>query len=158
MKLVFPLYINKSLSTYQNRFVEFFFFFSFEPHHAACGILVPQPGIEPRPPALGARSLNHWTARKFPICRIFNSAYHVFQYPVFQVLKYLSRNDLRARNQGVETLLSTGQSACHSESTTQPPPLREALGQRDGSAFTTSWYLSYRECYRDFLKKITMAP
>ena len=27
----------------------------------AYGILVPQPGIEPTPPALEAQSLNHWT-------------------------------------------------------------------------------------------------
>ncbi|XP_057560752.1 WD repeat-containing protein 82 isoform X2 [Hippopotamus amphibius kiboko] len=41
---------------------------------AACGIfvaacmwdLVPQPGIEPRPPALGVRSLTHWTTREVP--------------------------------------------------------------------------------------------
>ena len=29
-----------------------------------CGILVPQPGIEPSAPALGAQSPNHWTARE----------------------------------------------------------------------------------------------
>ena len=29
---------------------------------AACRILVPQPGIEPKPPALGAWSLSHWTS------------------------------------------------------------------------------------------------
>ena len=28
--------------------------------------LVPQPGIEPWPPALGARSLTHWTTREVP--------------------------------------------------------------------------------------------
>ena len=28
--------------------------------------LVPQPGIESRPPALGAQSLSHWTTREFP--------------------------------------------------------------------------------------------
>ena len=33
---------------------------------AACGILVPQPGMEPGPPALGAWSLNHWTTREVP--------------------------------------------------------------------------------------------
>ena len=32
----------------------------------ACGILVPQPGFEPAPPALEAQSLNHWTAREVP--------------------------------------------------------------------------------------------
>ena len=30
--------------------------------------LVPQPGIEPRPPALGAWSLTHWTTREVPLC------------------------------------------------------------------------------------------
>ena len=32
-----------------------FFFFSFWPHRAACGILIPGPGIEPTPPAVEAR-------------------------------------------------------------------------------------------------------
>ena len=32
----------------------------------ACGILVPQLGIEPMPPALEAWSLNHWTAMEVP--------------------------------------------------------------------------------------------
>ena len=40
------------------------FLFFFWPHCAACGMLVPQPGIEPMPPALGAQSLNHWTTRE----------------------------------------------------------------------------------------------
>ena len=31
---------------------------------AVYGILVPPPGIEPRPPELGARSLSHWTTRE----------------------------------------------------------------------------------------------
>lgn len=35
-------------------------------HHATCGNLLPQPGIEPTPPALEARSLNHWTSREVP--------------------------------------------------------------------------------------------
>ena len=32
----------------------------------ACGILVPQPGMEAAPPALEAQRLNHWTAREVP--------------------------------------------------------------------------------------------
>ena len=43
----------------------FFFFFFFGSHRAACRILVPRPGIEPVPPAVEARSPNHWTARVF---------------------------------------------------------------------------------------------
>ena len=33
-----------------------------------CGMwdLVPRPEIEPRPPALGAQSLSHWTTREVP--------------------------------------------------------------------------------------------
>ena len=42
------------------------FSFFFWPRPAACGILVPQPGIEPRPSAVKARSPNRWTAREFP--------------------------------------------------------------------------------------------
>ena len=30
-------------------------------------ILVPQPGIEPIPPAVEAQSPNHWTTRKFSV-------------------------------------------------------------------------------------------
>ena len=33
---------------------------------AACGTLVPQPGIEPRPSAAKAQSPNHWITREFP--------------------------------------------------------------------------------------------
>ena len=40
--------------------------FYFWPRHAARGILVPQPGIKPVSPELGAQSLNHWTAREVP--------------------------------------------------------------------------------------------
>ena len=34
--------------------------------HTACGTLVPQPEIEPRPSAVRVQSPNHWTAREFP--------------------------------------------------------------------------------------------
>ena len=44
----------------------FFIFFFFLPHHTACGILVPQPGTEPRSSAVKAQSPNHWTTREFP--------------------------------------------------------------------------------------------
>ena len=44
----------------------FFFFFSFWLCCAACGILAPRPGIEPRTPAVEVQSPNHWTAREFP--------------------------------------------------------------------------------------------
>ena len=42
----------------------------------ACRILVPRPGINPVPPALEARSLNHWTAREVPmVAFIINKAF-----------------------------------------------------------------------------------
>ena len=46
------------------------FFVVVWPHHAACGILIPQPVIKTVPPAVETRSLNHWTAREVP--EIFN--------------------------------------------------------------------------------------
>ena len=42
------------------------FLFFFWLHRVACRILVPQPGMEPVPPALGDWSLNHWTSREVP--------------------------------------------------------------------------------------------
>ena len=41
-------------------------FFFFWPHLASCGMLVPQPGIEPGATAVKAPSTNHWTTREFP--------------------------------------------------------------------------------------------
>ena len=40
--------------------------FIYLPHCMACGILVPQPVIEPGPSEVKARSLNHWATREFP--------------------------------------------------------------------------------------------
>ena len=40
----------------------------------SCGLwdLVPGPGIKPRPPALGAQSLSHWTTQEVPDQGILN--------------------------------------------------------------------------------------
>ena len=56
------------------RIFSFFFFFKiyvisinlFLAYCTACGILVPQLGIKPTPPALEAGSLNHWTTSEVP--------------------------------------------------------------------------------------------
>ena len=45
----------------------FLFFSPLWSHHAACGMLAPQPGTEPGPSAVKVRSPNHWTAREFPL-------------------------------------------------------------------------------------------
>ena len=42
----------------------YFTFFFFWPYHTACGILVPQPEIEPVPLVVEAMSLNNRTARE----------------------------------------------------------------------------------------------
>ena len=47
-------------------FIIIFFRFSWL-CHTACGILVPQPGIEPAPPAVEVWTFNHWTAREVPL-------------------------------------------------------------------------------------------
>ena len=44
----------------------------FRPHHAACGILVPRPGIEPVLPAVEVWSPNYWTVREVPIMIVLN--------------------------------------------------------------------------------------
>ena len=55
----FEIYFNSFKKTYL-----FIYLFS---HHMACGILFPQPGIKPVPPAVEGQSLNHWTTRDFPL-------------------------------------------------------------------------------------------
>ena len=54
-------------------FLFLFLFFSFWPYCMACGIFVPQPGIESVPPAVEAWSPNHWTTREFPNYWYLNS-------------------------------------------------------------------------------------
>ena len=44
-----------------------FFCSFFPPHCVTCGILVPQPGIEPGPLAVKMQSSNHWTTRISPV-------------------------------------------------------------------------------------------
>ena len=50
-------------------------FFLSCPHYTVCGILVPQPGIEPKPSVVKAQNSNHWTTRELPntasLCLIF---------------------------------------------------------------------------------------
>ena len=58
--------IDKKLFQISPKFFHFFFlkFFGCAMWHV--GITVPQPGIEPMPPAVEAWNLNHWTAREVP--------------------------------------------------------------------------------------------
>ena len=56
-----------------------FFFFG----HAACGILVPQPGIKPTSPAMEPHRLNHWATRESEVtqscptlCNSMDSSLH----------------------------------------------------------------------------------
>ena len=46
----------------------------------SCGMqdLVPRPGIEPGPPALGAWSLNHWITREVPKTRVLKESSMIF--------------------------------------------------------------------------------
>ena len=148
MKLVFPLYINKSLSTYQNKFVGFFFVCVCHTTQLV-GSQFPDQG-EPRPLAVKAQNPNHWTAREFLSCRNFNSAYHVFQYPIFQILSVFEQEQPPSKEpRGGDPAEHRGR---HSTST-MAPPLGAVLSVRDGSPFLPSWYLSHRKCYKGFFKK-----
>ena len=59
---------------------------------AACGVLVPWPGIEPAPPAVEAWSLNHWGTREVPIFCILISCIFpkvLYKYLYKYIYKYL---------------------------------------------------------------------
>ena len=63
------------------------FFFFILPHHAACGILAHQPGIET------VQSLNHWTAREVPQMCSFSRSWKFFFFflPVNNLVFYLPK-------------------------------------------------------------------
>ena len=67
---------------------------------AACGILVPQPGIEPTPPAMEVLDLNHW---EVPSASLFNTKPKASNSPGLEWIKdFWGRLDisLGCRNQG----------------------------------------------------------
>ena len=51
-------------------FINFLFVYLFGSCHAACEILVPQPGIELMSPVLKAWSLNHWMTREVAVATL----------------------------------------------------------------------------------------
>ena len=55
-----------------DNFILFHFLVFLALPRAACGILVPQLGIEPRPSALRVQSANYWTTREFPLTILNN--------------------------------------------------------------------------------------
>ena len=58
---------HKGLISFFPLSLSLFFFFFFLPHRASCGILVPQPGIEPGPSVVTVQSPNRWTVREVPL-------------------------------------------------------------------------------------------
>ena len=56
-------------------FILFFYFFG-EPHCRAGGILVPQSGIQPKPPELEAQIRNHWSAVEGPVTATLKVTIH----------------------------------------------------------------------------------
>ena len=65
--LLHNLTIHHDLENYLYH-INFFFFLAML---YAFRILVPQSGMEPRPPAVEAPSPNHWTAKEFPHIKFF---------------------------------------------------------------------------------------
>ena len=68
-----------------------YYYFSFWPYHAACGLLVPWPGIEPMLPAVEAWSPIHWTTREVSelnsiLCTPSRLEYQTYQFSSVQSL------------------------------------------------------------------------
>ena len=65
-QLLIPLVEYLRINSNMRRSFFLTFYLHIWPCHVACGILVLQPGIEPKPLAVEAQSLNHWTSKDFP--------------------------------------------------------------------------------------------
>ena len=74
----------------------FLFYFYFLSLHVACGILVPQPWIEPGPLAVKAQSPSHWTTRKFPIM-YFLKLKKVYNLVVFIIFTNYTNSSMDSR-------------------------------------------------------------
>ena len=71
VRKLFQHYLLNNLTVYrdlENYHINFFFFFAMP-----CGFrnLVPQPGMEPRPPAVEAPSPNHWKVKLLSPVQLF---------------------------------------------------------------------------------------
>ena len=88
--LLFLSFLGHSFSASHSSLFFLFIFNFFWLHHAACGILVPWPGIEPMPLAVEAWSLTHWTTREVPSL-LFSQPVNVgiFRYSILGFLLYV---------------------------------------------------------------------
>ena len=68
------------------------FFFFFCPYLTACGILVPQPGIEPGPTAVKAPNLNPWVIREDPVFKLDSYLKYVLKW-----IKQLNINNTKSK-------------------------------------------------------------
>ena len=73
----------------------------------ACGILVPQPGIEPGPSAVKAPSPNHWSAREFPVIYFMCSSVYM-SFPISQFVPPPSLIILEIRRSRGKDWISAG--------------------------------------------------
>ena len=58
--------------------------FLFSPYHVTCSILVPWPGLNPRPP--GSLSHNHWTAREDPAMGFLEACFDVSRIKIHLII------------------------------------------------------------------------
>ena len=72
--------------------------FIFQPHHTACGTLVPGPGMEPAPLPLVTWSLNPWTTRDAPKGASPTHGETVLDYPHPQPASGLTENSANDRD------------------------------------------------------------
>ena len=74
---------NEQLSTHSVKiYTALIYLFIYWQCQAACRILAPQPGMEPRPMAVKAGSPNHWAAREFLLKAV------VLVYIYWSIIKY----------------------------------------------------------------------
>ena len=84
-------------------------------HRVERGILVPRPGIESMPSAVGVQSLNHWTAREVPAHFFFFNFIYLFIYFIYGCVgsSPLREGPLQLRQVGATPHCGAWASHCH---------------------------------------------
>ena len=116
-------------------------------HYVACGIFIPQPGIEPTPLTVEARILNHWIGGKapLPLVLMFSKPFSILPCSDFHGHDYVMPTKLPESYFFQDKILFI-------LDIIQGPPVIQSAKTNRGNIFPIPWYV-FSHFYLNFLPK-----